>query len=62
MIVVCDTSPSTALACADRLDLLRAVHGKILVPDAVYDEITIAGAGEPGASHLNLLATFNQLG
>jgi uncharacterized protein len=50
MIVVCDTSPIIALACAGRLDLLRAVHGEILVPDAVFDEITVAGAGEPGAS------------
>lgn len=52
MIVVCDTSPIIALACAGRLDLLRAVHGEILVPDAVFDEITVAGAGEPGASEV----------
>lgn len=52
MIVVCNTSPIIALACAGRLDLLRAVHGEILVPDAVFDEITVAGAGEPGASEV----------
>ena len=52
MIVVCNTSPIIALACAGRLDLLRAVHGEIPVPDAVFDEITIAGAGEPGASEV----------
>ena len=50
MIVVRNTSPIIALACAGRLDLLRAVHTEILVPDAVFDEITVAGAGEPGAS------------
>ena len=52
MIVVCNTSPIIALACAGRLDLLRAVHGEVLVPDAVFDEITVAGAGEPGASEV----------
>ena len=52
MIVVCNTSPIIALACAGRLDLLRAVHGEILVPDAVFDEITVAGSGEPGASEV----------
>lgn len=52
MIVVCKTSPIIALACVGRLDLLRAVHGEILVPDAVFDEITVAGAGEPGASEV----------
>ena len=49
MIVVCNTSPIIALACAGHLELLHALHGEILVPDAVYDEITVAGVGEPGA-------------
>ena len=49
MIVVSNTSPIIALAGIRQLDLLRAVHGEILVPDAVFDEITVAGAGQPGA-------------
>ena len=49
MIVVSNTSPIIALAGIGQLDLLRAVHGEILVPDAVFDEITVAGAGQPGA-------------
>ena len=52
MIVVCNTSPIIALVCVGRLDMLRAVHGEILVPDAVFDEITVAAAGEPSASEL----------
>ena len=48
MIVVCNTSPIIALACAGQLELLRAVYGEILVPVAVFDEITVAGAGAPG--------------
>ena len=49
MIVVSNTSPLIALARAGRLDLLQAIHGEIIVPDAVFNEITVAGAGEPGA-------------
>ncbi len=49
MLVVCNTSPIVALARAGRLDLLHAVYGEIVVPEAVFHEITVAGAGEPGA-------------
>ena len=49
MIVVSNTSPIIALACAGKLELLRAVYSEIVVPDAVFEEVTVAGAGEPGA-------------
>ena len=49
MIVVSNTSPLITLARAGRLDLLHTVHGDIIIPDAVFNEITVAGAGEPGA-------------
>ena len=52
MIVVSNTSPLIALARAGRLDLLQAIHGEIIVPDAVFNEITVAGAGEPGAQEV----------
>jgi uncharacterized protein len=52
MIVVCNTSPIIALACAGQLELLRAVYTQIVVPDAVFEEITVAGAGEPGAREI----------
>ena len=52
MVVVCNTSPIVALARAGMLDLLHAVHGKMVVPEAVFHEITVAGAGEPGASEV----------
>jgi predicted nucleic acid-binding protein len=48
-MVVSNTSPIVALAAIGRLDLLRAVHGEIAIPSAVFDEIAVAGAGEPGA-------------
>jgi uncharacterized protein len=52
MIVVCNTSPIIALACAGQLELLHGVYTQIIVPDAVFDEITVAGAGEPGAREI----------
>ena len=52
MIVVCNATPIIALAAVGRLDLLRAVYGEVIIPDAVFHEIAVAGAGEPGASEV----------
>jgi uncharacterized protein len=49
MRVVSNTSPIIALACAGRLDLLRGLYSQIVIPNAVFDEIAVVGAGEPGA-------------
>lgn len=48
-VVVCNTSPIIALACVGQLELLHGVYAQIVIPNAVFDEITVAGAGEPGA-------------
>jgi hypothetical protein len=39
MIVVANTTPIISLACVGRLDLLERSFGKILVAEAVYQEI-----------------------
>lgn len=52
MIVVSNTSPIINLACVGQLDLLRQIHGSIVIPEAVFTEIAIAGAGEPGAEEV----------
>lgn len=49
MRVVCNTSPLVALARAKRLDVLPALFAEITLPNAVFDEVCVAGAGEPGA-------------
>ncbi len=47
-IVVSDTSPLRALAHIDRLDLLAAIYGEVLVPPAVADELAdVASALAP---------------
>ena len=48
MIVVSNTSPIINLAAIHKLDLLEKHFGKIIIPRAVFNEITIKGRGEPG--------------
>lgn len=50
MIVVSNSSPLIALSIADSLDLLRALYVTIHIPEAVYHEVVIRGAGLPGAT------------
>jgi hypothetical protein len=49
MIVVSDTSPLINLAAVGQLDLLRQLYQHVIIPQAIYDEIVVAGAGQPGA-------------
>jgi predicted nucleic acid-binding protein len=49
MTIVSNTSPIINLAAIDQLTLLRTLFDHIVIPQAVYDEIVITGAGEPGA-------------
>lgn len=48
MIVVSDASPGIALAAVERLDLLRELFGRIIVPEEVFQEIVAAEDGAPG--------------
>ena len=43
MIVVSDTSPIINLAMISRLDLLPALFGEVVIPQQVFEEITIQG-------------------
>ena len=52
MIVVCNTSPIINLAIVGQLEILQILYGKVYVPEAVYQEIVVQGAGQPGASEV----------
>lgn len=55
MIVVSNTSPIINLAKIGYLDLLKRLYGRILIPDAVYAEIVVRGAGEAGSQEVQQL-------
>ena len=50
--VVSDSGPLLSFARAGRLDILRQVLGEIIIPEAVFEEITIRGKGKPGATEI----------
>lgn len=41
MIVVSDTTPLISLLKIERLDLLEKLFGNVLIPQAVYEELTV---------------------
>lgn len=49
-MIVSNTSPIINLACIGRLDLLPALFGEIVIPDAVFHEVVVAVPNAPGAS------------
>lgn len=52
MIVVSNTSPVINLAVVNHLNLLQKLYSKVVIPQAVYDEIVIEGAGQAGAEEV----------
>ncbi len=48
-IIVSDTTAITHLAKINALDLLNSLYNEILIPQAVYDELTKNGKTQPGA-------------
>ncbi|MGB3311598.1 MAG: DUF3368 domain-containing protein [Nodosilinea sp.] len=47
--IVADSSPLIALAIIQQLDLLPQIYPQVLIPPAVWEEVTIKGIGLPGA-------------
>jgi predicted nucleic acid-binding protein len=58
MIVVSNTSPLINLANIGQLHLLKQLYGEVIIPPAVYDEIVIAGVGQPGAMEVKIYDWF----
>jgi hypothetical protein len=51
--VVTNSGPLIALASGGQLDVRRALYTTVLVPEAVWCEVTEASAGRPGAHELS---------
>jgi predicted nucleic acid-binding protein len=49
MNVVSNASPLIALIRIGQLDLLRQLYGTIVIPEAVWHEVVVEGAYQPGA-------------
>jgi predicted nucleic acid-binding protein len=49
-VLIADSSPLIALARIDELDLLRRLASRIVVPPAVWEEVTVRAPDAPGAS------------
>ena len=52
MIVISNSSALINLVIIGRLGLLREKFGEIIVPQAVWQEVVIEGAGKPGAKEV----------
>ena len=52
MTIVADSGPILSCARANRLELFHQVIGDLTIPDAVYEDIVVRGAGKPGATEV----------
>jgi predicted nucleic acid-binding protein len=52
MSVVSNASPLINLARIGQLELLAQLYGELVVPEAVWREVVLEGAGQPGAKEL----------
>lgn len=52
MIVVADASPLIALCRIGRLDLLHDIFGQLIIPDAVWQEVSASHPGKAGAAEI----------
>ena len=50
MTVVCNASPLITLSKIGELHVLPKLFGKVIVAKEVFQEVTVIGAGRPGAS------------
>jgi len=51
MKVVSNSTPLIALARIKQVDLLRAIFGRIIIPQGVYHEVVLQGAGGQFSLH-----------
>ena len=51
-VVISDASPLVHLGSIGRFGLLKQLYPVLLIPPAVWREVTVAGQGRPGAAEL----------
>ncbi|MCA9874007.1 MAG: DUF3368 domain-containing protein [Anaerolineales bacterium] len=60
MKVVSNASPLINLARIGQLALLPRIFGRLLVPEAVWQEVVVDGQGQPGAEEIRLADWIEQ--
>lgn len=55
-IAIADSGPLIAFSRINRLELLHELFLKIIIPVAVWNEVTIRGKGLPGALEVSQVA------
>lgn len=53
--IVADSGPLISLALIGHLNLLRQLYQQVLIPPAVWHEVTVKGKGMPGAEAVSQL-------
>ena len=61
MIVVSDTTPLISLMKASRLDVLQKMFGEILIPEAVFEELTANNSFQEEAAQIRHCAFIRQV-
>jgi predicted nucleic acid-binding protein len=56
MKVVSNASALINLARIGKLDLLHELYGRLTIPEAVWQEVVIKGAGQPGSDEVKVAA------
>ena len=56
MVIVSNTSPITNLAAIHHLDLIQEIYGEIIIPQAVFQELTQWGDSISGVIEVKTLA------
>jgi len=58
--IVSNASPLIGIARIDKLDLLRELYGELVIPEAVWHEVVVRGAGQPGAEQIKASEWISQ--
>jgi predicted nucleic acid-binding protein len=59
--IVSNASPLINLARIDELDLLRELYGELLIPEAVWQEVVVKGAGQPGTTEVEAASWIKRM-
>jgi len=57
-VIIADSSPLISLAIIDQLNLLIKLYERVIVPPAVWNEVTVKGRDMPGALAVSQVTWF----